>query len=110
MYWYAPHGLQVLFSPEHGFFFWTPLAILAIAGLIAMAAGRARKPPDARRIALCALIMVASQVYVAGSVASWTVAGAFGQRRFVCLTPVLVIGLAALLARAATAAGLRIWP
>ncbi len=40
MYWYAPHGLQVLLSPEHGFFFWTPLAILAIAGLIAMAAGR----------------------------------------------------------------------
>ena len=43
------------------------------------------------------LLMVASQVYVAGSVASWTVAGAFGQRRFVCLTVVLVIGLAALL-------------
>jgi hypothetical protein len=40
--------------------------------------------------------MIASEVYVAGSVASWTVAGAFGQRRFVCLTPVLVIGLAGL--------------
>jgi hypothetical protein len=35
-------------------------------------------------------------VYVAGSVESWTVAGAFGQRRFVCLTAILVIGLAAL--------------
>ena len=32
MFWYAPHGLQVLFSPQHGFFFWTPLALLAIAG------------------------------------------------------------------------------
>ena len=40
MYGSAPHGLQVLFSSEHGFFFWTPLAILAIAGLIAMGAGR----------------------------------------------------------------------
>ena len=40
--------------------------------------------------------MVASQVYVAGSVESWTVAGAFGQRRFVNLTIILVIGLAAL--------------
>ena len=109
MYWYAPHGLQVLFSSEHGFFFWTPLAIFAIAGLIAMAAGRLKAAstrsgeagltesrPDSQRIALCALIMIASQVYVAGSVESWTVAGAFGQRRFVCLTPVLVIGLAAL--------------
>jgi hypothetical protein len=91
MYWYTPHALQVLFSPHHGFLFWTPLAVLGIVGLIVMAASR----PD-RRIALCALIMIASQVYVAGSVESWTVAGAFGQRRFVCLTPLLVIGVAAL--------------
>jgi hypothetical protein len=40
--------------------------------------------------------MVAAQVYVAGSVESWTVAGAFGQRRFVAVTPILVFGLAAL--------------
>jgi hypothetical protein len=33
---------------------------------------------------------------VGGSVESWTVAGAFGQRRFVALTVLLVIGLAAL--------------
>ena len=31
----------------------------------------------------CVLLMVALQVYVSGSVESWTVAGAFGQRRFV---------------------------
>ncbi len=86
MFWDAPHGLQVLLSPEHGFFFWTPLALLAIAGLALMRT----------RVTTCLLIMIASQVYVAGSVASWTVAGAFGQRRFVCLTIVLVIGLAAL--------------
>ena len=30
--------------------------------------------------------MVAVQIYVSGSVESWTVAGAFGQRRFVALT------------------------
>jgi hypothetical protein len=40
--------------------------------------------------------MVALQVYVAGSVESWTVAGAFGQRRFVALTILLVLGLTAL--------------
>jgi hypothetical protein len=99
MYWYAPHGLQVLFSPQHGFFFWTPLAVLGIAGLVVMfstSVGAGFSRPDPRRIALCALIMVASQVYVAGSVASWTVAGAFGQRRFICLTPLLVLGIAAL--------------
>ena len=93
MYWYAPHGLQVLLSPNHGFFFWTPLAVLGIAGLIMLAI---RKSDESRRVGVASLVMVASQVYVAGSVASWTVAGAFGQRRFVCLTVVLVIGLGVL--------------
>jgi len=118
MYWYSPHALQVLASPNHGFFFWTPLAVIAIAGLAAMAMARGRLesaptdmdsavatgvsrpvPPGAdfpgRPMAFALLVMVASQVYVAGSVESWTVAGAFGQRRFVCLTVVLAIGLAA---------------
>ena len=99
MFWYAPHGWDVLFSPHHGFFFWTPLALLATAGLVLLAV---RTSGDTRRIAVTALIMAASQVYVAGSVASWTVAGAFGQRRFVCLTAVLVIGLAALFGAAKT--------
>lgn len=87
MYWYAPHGLQVLASPDHGLFFWTPLAILALAGLFFV---------RERIVAASLAIMVLSQVYVAGSVESWTVAGAFGQRRFVNLTIILVIGLAAL--------------
>ena len=58
------------------------------------------------------------QVYVAGSVESWTVAGAFGQRRFVAMTAPLAIGLAVLGARlrrpgwraaAAAMAGLCVW-
>ena len=94
MTWYAPHALQVLASPSHGFFFWTPLALLAVIGVALMAL---RAPdPDARRIGVCTLVMVAFQVYVAGSVESWTVAGAFGQRRFVAVTILLVIGLSAL--------------
>ena len=62
--------------------------------------------------------MVALQIYVSGSVESWTVAGAFGQRRFVALTILLTIGLAGLIAavprgasRAAlgVALGLSVW-
>jgi hypothetical protein len=87
MYWYSPHGLEVIFSPEHGFFFWTPLALVALAGLFTI---------RDRRIATCLLLAFLSQIYIAGCVASWTVAGAFGQRRFVCLTALLVVGLAAL--------------
>jgi hypothetical protein len=92
----------VLASPEHGFLAWTPLALLAIGGLILLglrigaAAPAASDPAANRRIAVCMLAMLALQVYVSGSVESWTVAGAFGQRRFVGATIVLVIGLAAL--------------
>ena len=91
MSWSAPHALQVLVSPEHGFFAWTPLAAVAIGGLVAMAF-----EPERRRVAACMLLMVALQVYVGGSVESWTVAGAFGQRRFVALSVLLIVGLAAL--------------
>jgi hypothetical protein len=94
MNWQAPHTLEVVASPEHGFFIWTPLAALAIAGLIVLAR---RGNETARRVARCALVMVAVQIYVSGSVESWTVAGAFGQRRFVALTVLLTIGLASLL-------------
>jgi hypothetical protein len=96
MYWYAPHALQVLFSPEHGWFFWTPLALLAVVGVAAIAV----QAGDRRRVAVALLAMVALQVYVSGSVDSWSAAGAFGHRRFVGTTVVLVIGLASL-ARAA---------
>jgi hypothetical protein len=95
MRWEAPHALQVLGSPEHGFLIWTPLAALAIAGLLALAI---RGSSNARRIGGCALVMLGLQIYVSGSVDSWTVAGAFGQRRFVALTILLTIGLAAFIA------------
>jgi hypothetical protein len=94
MTWHSPHALGVLLSTEHGFLFWTPLAVLAIAGLVILAL---RGQQDARRLGWCALLMVVAQVYVSGSVESWKVAGAFGQRRFVAITVLLVIGLGTLL-------------
>ena len=95
MSWHAPHALEVLASPSHGLFFWTPLAVVAFAGLVVLAI---RLPPGMRAFGAGLLVAAAFQVYVAGSVESWTVAGAFGQRRFVSLTPLLVVGIAATLA------------
>ncbi len=95
MTWSAPHALQVLFSPDHGFFAWTPLALIALAGLVWFALGRVASPVrEARWIGVLLLVMFALQVYVNGAVESWTVAGSFGQRRFVALTPLLIVGLA----------------
>lgn len=106
MTWTSPHGLQVLFSPQNGFFAWTPLALLALAGLLLLAFGRVRltqqtSDRDAAWIGTLSLIMIAMQAYISGAVESWTVAGAFGQRRFVGLTPILTLGVAALLAAVA---------
>jgi hypothetical protein len=122
MNWLAPHALSVLVSPQHGFFFWTPLALAACAGLVMLAINHqpATTTKVARPAALATglLLIVALQVYVAGSVESWTVAGAFGQRRFVGLSAVLVVGVSALwslarqrAARAALAVvfGVSIW-
>ena len=86
MTWTAPHGLEVLFSPAHGFVFWTPLAVLASPGWSGWRCDRRVSGATSARLAL---LMVALQVYVGGSVESWTVAGAFGQRRFVALTVLL---------------------
>jgi hypothetical protein len=96
MTWWSPHALEVLWSSQHGLFFWTPLALVAVAGLIWLSVADTRLlGRDGRWLATMALIMVALQVYVSGSVESWTVAGSFGQRRFVALTPLLAVGLAA---------------
>jgi hypothetical protein len=97
MSWTSPHFWAVLFSPAHGLFAWTPLALVAVAGLAWLASGRAKAGcADCRWVGVLGLVMVLAQTYVSGSVESWTVAGAFGQRRFVSVTPLLVLGLAAL--------------
>jgi hypothetical protein len=101
--WMAPHMLGVLASPSHGLLFWTPLVVLALVGLvIAARQGLAREgkavgasgSPARDLFPIWLVLVFAGQVYVAGSVESWTVAGAFGQRRFVGLSALFVVGLA----------------
>jgi hypothetical protein len=106
MNWAAPHAVQVLLSPEHGFFIWTPLALVALAGLfVLLARGEDARMASSRRrrAAACLIVMAALQVYVGGSVESWTVAGAYGQRRFIALTAVMIVGYASLDAAARAA-------
>jgi hypothetical protein len=104
MMWSAPYAAGVVASPAHGFLVWTPLAAVALFGCVLLATRSAAH----RRIAVCLLAMVALQIYVAGSVGSWTVAGAFGQRRFVALTAILVTGVAAVLTHVRHGTGL-VW-
>ena len=102
MQWYAPHAVQVLFSPRHGLFVWTPIALVCVAGLLAESVAPSvgtESRTNGRRIIVCLLVMFLAQVYITGSVGTWTVAGSFGQRRFVGTSVALIVGLAALLRR-----------
>jgi hypothetical protein len=88
----------VLFDLKHGWLLWTPLAVLSLAGLVAVASGHIRtRIEDDRWLGICLVGIAVLQIYINGAVESWTVAGSFGQRRFVELTPILVLGLAALM-------------
>lgn len=99
----SPHALAVLFDPSHGLFAWAPLLLLAAGGLV-LAAVRARRSDPVPLALLVALLL---QIWINGSVESWTQAGAFGSRRFVSGTPMLAWGLAGLLTVAAARLGHR---
>jgi hypothetical protein len=89
----SPHFFQVLVDPGHGLFFWSPLILVAVIGLgLAL---RSRKPLP-WLLALAFLL----QVWINGSVESWSLAGAFGARRFISTTPCFAFGLATLLGSA----------
>ena len=107
IYWYSPHFFQILASPEHGFFFWTPLAILALVGLF-IAIWKMWQIPASKPLALALKAMLLCQIYLLGGLDSWTSAGAFGQRRFVGATIFLIIGTTALLDAAARTARLKL--
>jgi hypothetical protein len=102
MHWTAPWALKVLASTSYGAIFWTPLLVPAFIGLAALALGRfddvnGRRETwlgSRRWIGAIFVVMVASQVWASGSVASW-MGGVFGQRRLIGLTICFVVGVSA---------------
>jgi hypothetical protein len=81
MSWLSPHFFQVLFSSQHGLFFWSPVLLLFLAGGLLLL----KRQRSAGLVLLAAFV---AQVYISGSVDSWTQAGAFGARRFVGATAI----------------------
>jgi hypothetical protein len=87
--WFSPNALNVLFSPEHGLIPWTPVIVLALAGLVLLW--------QRDRVLTAALaVSFLLQVYIAGSFLTWQSAGSFGQRRFINSTLIFVLGFAML--------------
>jgi hypothetical protein len=88
--WTSPVLLKVLFSSDHGLFSWTPVLILSAVGL----------PFLFRRDALLgagSLMTFLAFYYFIASYPDWDGISSFGNRFFVSLTPIFVLGLAALL-------------
>jgi hypothetical protein len=88
--WTSPVFLKVLFSSDHGMFSWTPILIFAVAGL----------PFLIKRDALLGIGSTAAFLafyYFISSYPDWDGISSFGNRFFVSLTPIFLLGLAALI-------------
>lgn len=90
----SPHLFGVLFSVQKGLFFWSPILLLALAGLL-LARG------TARAFALPSLVFLAVNTYVIASWWDWQFGGSYGHRGFVDSLPMFAVGLAAVYSHAA---------
>jgi hypothetical protein len=86
--WTHPVFAKVLFSSDHGLLVWTPIVILAIIGLFLF-----RSCDRMFAIYLGAVTLVF--IYVISCYVNWDGISSFGNRFFVSLGPVFIIGLAA---------------
>jgi hypothetical protein len=86
---------NVLFSSEHGWFIWTPLALLGVAGLIA---GAVKAP----RTFAPWIVVIALEVSLIASIpVTWHSGPAFGNRYMTSSAPLVGFGLLYLLCRPA---------
>ena len=71
----SPHLLGVLFGVQKGLFFWSPVLLLAVAG-VTVASG------VAQRFRVAALVIFAVDTWLIASWSDWQFGGSFGHRGF----------------------------
>jgi len=89
-HWASPALLQVLFSSDHGMWSWTPILLLAVVGLFFLY----------RRNALLgagSILTFLAYYYFIASYPDWDGLSSYGNRFFISLTPIFILGFAALL-------------
>jgi hypothetical protein len=92
--WGSPFFVAVLFSSNHGLFMWTPIALFAVAGLVLFWWREPRAGTPILAAALAFYIFIACYP-------DWAGISSYGNRFFVSLTALFVLGLGVLLERAA---------
>ncbi len=86
--WTSPWVLKVCFSADHGLFSWTPILLATVAGLFLL------RRYD-RELAFYLILVFAAVLYTIGCYEAWDGLSSFGNRYFIALTPLFVLGLAA---------------
>jgi len=79
----------LMFDQDHGMYMWSPVLLISTIGLIVML--------QKRRIRFYAVIffmLFLLELYISASFKTWTMAGSFGARRLVGISPIFIIGLA----------------
>jgi hypothetical protein len=87
--WRSPAFFRACVSADHGLFSWHPILLLAVAGLFLL-----RKYD--RQLGLYLMGVFVALVYTIGCYADWDGLSSFGNRYFVSLSPLFILGLAAL--------------
>jgi hypothetical protein len=92
--WRSPYFLAVLFSSEHGLLVWTPVIALACIGVVICAL---REP----RVGGAILTAMLAFYFFIACYPDWAGISSYGNRFFVSLTPIFIIGLGVFFRRAA---------
>lgn len=92
--WFHPRVIDILWSARNGLFSTTPIAYLSAIGLVIFAVARPA-------VGVPALLAVLVMTYFNACIQDWWGSAGFGARRFDGIIPLLAIGLAAFLERAA---------
>jgi hypothetical protein len=90
--WSSPVFLQVLFSSNHGLLAWTPILFFAIAGLFIFWRWQRRAGTSFLAAFLAFYLLIACYP-------DWAGISSFGNRFFISLTPLFILGLSVFLDR-----------
>ena len=92
--WRSPFFVSVLFSAEHGLLVWTPVIALSCIGVVIFAL---REP----RVGGAILAAMLAFYFFIACYPDWAGISSYGNRFFVSLTPIFIIGLSVFFARVA---------
>ncbi len=93
--WLAPHTLNFLFSVRKGLFFWSPILLLAVVGIVARYKRR-------KQLYIGLVVFLLLIVYVSSAWEKWHYLGSYGQRvtaDFMCVFAIFLASVFEVLER-----------